>query len=568
MIRCVDVCERFSHLPAVEVALVHTFLSHLRWSRTAVANVGCVTWAELFIDFIASVQYDAAIFPLTDSMSQLTRRFSKVASFTLGPALKLKRLQVGRAFRHLRHFGLGNASGIRARHNNHAVEHVVARMVQYHCTAVAVQGPSHIVVEDAANEFADAGHLGEELLVHQAFNDQDRRIMNIGDEFLMGDIGDDHLENMERMGFMRRDDLDVSPVDMQGFEYNCAHDGCETIPEDSSLRQFSLPTVVTENGDAVPFLSATFHLGTCTLDDLRNKFTYLEQVPDEQTVLSRIDEDVDQVRHGPLDEVSPGHSSAGHSMSSGWQQQLSARLAQEKWVLSDSIRITAHAAIPVLSFITTPEEAAPYINCGKKVAEVSPESDESLSCSTRVDMCLHGSNHLGLKSKSFVNWMIKEYPCARPVTLVLKQWLIEQTYGMSHSSYGLLLMVVCFLQHCPVKTVGGALIGFLNFYGRRFEPKLYGVSVARGAFLHRKHPMSWPPEQAHLVEKGLLNTGKSEFSLLPRKLEMTGEEAHRFDPLWVEDPLNPTNNVGRNCFRIRQIQRSLARAADAMAASE
>ncbi|CAE8590976.1 unnamed protein product, partial [Polarella glacialis] len=92
----------------------------------------------------------------------------------------------------------------------------------------------------------------------------------------------------------------------------------------------------------------------------------LEEVPDEQTVLSRIDEDVDQVRHGPLDEVSPGHSSAGHSMSSGWQQQLSARLAQEKWVLSDSIRITAHAAIPVLSFITTPEEAAPYINCGKK----------------------------------------------------------------------------------------------------------------------------------------------------------------------------------------------------------
>jgi len=45
---------------------------------------------------------------------------------------------------------------------------------------------------------------------------------------------------------------------------------------------------------------------------------------------------------------------------------------------------------------------------------------------------------------------------------------------------------------------------------------------------------------------------------------MTGEEAHRFDPLWIEDPLNPTNNVGRNCFRIRQILRSLARAADAL----
>jgi len=49
---------------------------------------------------------------------------------------------------------------------------------------------------------------------------------------------------------------------------------------------------------------------------------------------------------------------------------------------------------------------------------------------------------------------------------------------------------------------------------------------------------------------------------------LTGEGAHRFDPLWVEDPLNPTNNVGRNCFRIRQIQRSFARAADALTASE
>lgn len=29
-----------------------------------------------------------------------------------------------------------------------------------------------------------------------------------------------------------------------------------------------------------------------------------------------------------------------------------------------------------------------------------------------------------------------------------------------------------------------------------------------------------------------------------------------FDPLYVEDPLGPGNNVGRNCFRIAQIQRT------------
>lgn len=30
----------------------------------------------------------------------------------------------------------------------------------------------------------------------------------------------------------------------------------------------------------------------------------------------------------------------------------------------------------------------------------------------------------------------------------------------------------------------------------------------------------------------------------------------RFDPLFIEDPMNLSNNVGRNCFRVYQIQRA------------
>lgn len=30
----------------------------------------------------------------------------------------------------------------------------------------------------------------------------------------------------------------------------------------------------------------------------------------------------------------------------------------------------------------------------------------------------------------------------------------------------------------------------------------------------------------------------------------------RFDPLFIEDPMNYSNNVGRNCFRVHQIQRA------------
>ena len=91
--------------------------------------------------------------------------------------------------------------------------------------------------------------------------------------------------------------------------------------------------------------------------------------------------------------------------------------------------------------------------------------------------------------------------------------------------------------------------------------------MARGAFLHRKSPMTWPPVRPEYTERGCC-PGYGEFAALPRRLSLTGEEAHRFDPLWIEDPLNPTNNVGRNCFRIRQIQRSFAHAADALTSAD
>ncbi len=32
-------------------------------------------------------------------------------------------------------------------------------------------------------------------------------------------------------------------------------------------------------------------------------------------------------------------------------------------------------------------------------------------------------------------------------------------------------------------------------------------------------------------------------------------DPHKFDPVYIEDPLRPANNVGRNCFRIMQLRR-------------
>eukprot|EP00401_Gymnodinium_catenatum_P073476 CAMPEP_0117461064 /NCGR_PEP_ID=MMETSP0784-20121206/2331_1 /TAXON_ID=39447 /ORGANISM="" /LENGTH=601 /DNA_ID=CAMNT_0005254757 /DNA_START=30 /DNA_END=1834 /DNA_ORIENTATION=+ len=160
--------------------------------------------------------------------------------------------------------------------------------------------------------------------------------------------------------------------------------------------------------------------------------------------LSPIDEDVDQLRQLPLDEVSPGHPSTVPSLSSGWQQQVSCRLAQERWVLSESIRVTATAAIPVISMITTPEDE-PSASTDAPDADVAavgnlPETEELLSFSICVYISLEAPNHLGLRSKAFLNCLLNEFPTARPVTLVLKQWLHERTFGMSYTgglcSYG------------------------------------------------------------------------------------------------------------------------------------
>jgi len=44
---------------------------------------------------------------------------------------------------------------------------------------------------------------------------------------------------------------------------------------------------------------------------------------------------------------------------------------------------------------------------------------------------------------------------------------------------------------------------------------------------------------------------------LGRLPQATGQ-SYQFDPLYIEDPLTPGNNVGRNCFRIFQVQRSFS----------
>eukprot|EP00438_Fugacium_kawagutii_P023466 Skav220962 [mRNA] locus=scaffold1928:211860:217535:+ [translate_table: standard] len=118
----------------------------------------------------------------------------------------------------------------------------------------------------------------------------------------------------------------------------------------------------------------------------------LHRCTDADAALSPIEEDDEQLRQLKLEEVSPAHSTRSmHGPLSGWQQQLSDRLAKEKWVVNDSIRVAAHAAIPVLSFAAAPE-AVDAVRGGP----LGPCNERG---STRVDICLHDSGYRGLRSK-------------------------------------------------------------------------------------------------------------------------------------------------------------------------
>lgn len=65
---------------------------------------------------------------------------------------------------------------------------------------------------------------------------------------------------------------------------------------------------------------------------------------------------------------------------------------------------------------------------------------------------------------------------------------------------------------------------FLYFFGNVFDPRQMRVSV-QGSGIYRNR-----------------------------------ERGHSIDPIHIDDPLFPTNNVGRNCFRIHQCIKAFSEA--------
>ncbi|CAH1412155.1 unnamed protein product [Lactuca virosa] len=200
-------------------------------------------------------------------------------------------------------------------------------------------------------------------------------------------------------------------------------------------------------------------------------------------------------------------------------QHAARYLANQEWVKNDSLKIVENTAIPIIMLV------------------VQVPFDDSIPELTgmeliRIDISFKAPSHTGLQTTELVKELTEQFPAATPLALVLKQFLadrsLDQSYSGGLSSYCLILLITRFLQHehhygRPInQNFGGLLMDFFYFFGNVFDPRQMRISVqGSGVYINR-------------------------------------ERGYSIDPIYIDDPLYPANNVGRNCFRIHQCIKAFA----------
>lgn len=246
-------------------------------------------------------------------------------------------------------------------------------------------------------------------------------------------------------------------------------------------------------------------------------------------------------------------------------QHAARYLVNQDWVKNDSLKAVENTAIPIImlvvevpndliassaSNVQSPKEEAPQMigepdnnvhSCGVGLEEsATPKCPQIIydatkdSVSIRIDISFKSPSHTGFQTTQLVKDLTEQFPAATPLALVLKQFLadrsLDQSYSGGLSSYCLVLLIVRFLQHeyhlgRPInQNFGNLLMNFLYFFGNVFDPRQMRISVqGSGVYIKRERGCS-------------------------------------IDPIHIDDPLFPTNNVGRNCFRIHQCIKAFSEA--------
>ncbi|KAM9122509.1 terminal nucleotidyltransferase 4B isoform 2-T2 [Pangshura tecta] len=154
----------------------------------------------------------------------------------------------------------------------------------------------------------------------------------------------------------------------------------------------------------------------------------------------------------------------------------------------------------------------------------------------KVDISFNVQN--GVKAAQLIREFIKKYPVLPYLVLVLKQFLLQrdlnEVFTGGIGSYSLFLMAVSFLQLHPREDAcirsanyGVLLIEFFELYGRHFNYLKTGIRIKDGGSYVAKDE----------VQKSML-------------------DGYRPSMLYIEDPLQPGNDVGRSSYGAMQVKQA------------
>ena len=315
--------------------------------------------------------------------------------------------------------------------------------------------------------------------------------------------------------------------------------------------------------------------------------------------------------HKNAPAVAPGALEGRNAINESSQKTLARMLKGESWIDPRSIKIIERTVVPVIK-VSTKDTRARMIQLDISFDGPEHHGLAANQMITEVMKELPMIQPLVLVLKQF-----------------LKDRGLLTAYTGGLSSYGLFLMVTRYLQEQPSSwgDCGSLLMGFLDFYGNSFDPRATGISVGRRQYFARINyaqpqqmwDVGFPQHLASsttasvggrpdLIRRNSFNENATmdghRVTISPAVSVMTAPHAQRpprfqplshhrfphqyklpaaeqatnasfdqaarpytFDPLFIEDPLSEGNNVGRNAFRIFQVQRAFSDAHRALVAS-
>ncbi|XP_061601692.1 terminal nucleotidyltransferase 4B [Cololabis saira] len=144
----------------------------------------------------------------------------------------------------------------------------------------------------------------------------------------------------------------------------------------------------------------------------------------------------------------------------------------------------------------------------------------------------------GVKAARLIKEFKEKYPVLPYLVLVLKQFLLQrdlnEVFTGGIGSYSLFLMAVSFLQlhyredvRSPNINIGVLLIEFFELYGRHFNYLKTGIRIKDGGCYVAKDE----------VQKNMM-------------------DGYRPSMLYIEDPLQPDNDVGRSSYGAMQVKQA------------